>query len=243
MGEEGGFGPAAWVRAAVVVGRLAEQRAGLKLGRLDQQEVRRRASRQLGRPISGDDPGLRVLLADLAQAPLTPLGRVWLRSELIRREVTQARLRDEVRRRPGLLATPLPRPLLVVVGLSRTGTTLLHTLLGCDPQALVVPFWQLRRPYPVHRDGWSGRPGSCGRRPWQDWPGRWRRGCGISIRSRRCARRRTSSCSATPACSPCRWRHPATWAGCRRPTRPRRTGPTVGTCRRCYRIGPGGGRC
>jgi hypothetical protein len=77
------------------------------------------------------------------------LGRVWLRSELIRREVTQARLQDEVRHRPGLLATPLPRPLMVVVGLPRTGTTLLHTLLGCDPVTLVLPFWQLRRPYPI----------------------------------------------------------------------------------------------
>src|SRR5215217_3423456 len=150
MGEADGFAPAAWVSAAAVGGRLAEQRAGLNLGRLDEQKVRRRASRQLGHPIIGDDPGLRVLLADLAQAPPTPLGRRWLRSELIRREVTQARLRDEVHRRPGLVDTPLWRP-LVVVGLPRTGTTLLHTLLGCDPAALVVPFWQLRRPYPIPR--------------------------------------------------------------------------------------------
>jgi hypothetical protein len=135
----------------VVVGRLAEERAGLRFGRLDEQEVRRRASRQLGRPLIADDPGLRVLLADLAQAPLTPLGRLWLRSELIRREVTQARLGDEVRRWPGLLDMPLPQPLIVVVGLPRTGTTLLHTLLGCDQEALVLPFWQLRRPYPVPR--------------------------------------------------------------------------------------------
>lgn len=135
----------------MVVGRLTEERAGLRFGRLDEQEVRRRASRQLGRPLIADDPGLRVLLADLAQAPLTPLGRLWLRSELIRREVTQARLGDEVRRRPGLLDMPLPQPLIVVVGLPRTGTTLLHTLLGCDPEALVLPFWQLRRPYPVPR--------------------------------------------------------------------------------------------
>ena len=163
MGEGDGFGPAAWVRAAVVVGRLAEQRAGLKSGRLDKLEVRRRASRQLGRPLIGDDPGLRVLLADLAQAPLTPLGRVWLRSELIRRAVTQARLRDEFRRRPGLLDTPLPRPLVVVVGLPRTGTTLLHTLLGCDPDALVLPFWQLRRPYPIPRAKAPGRSGTPAR--------------------------------------------------------------------------------
>jgi Sulfotransferase family len=40
---------------------------------------------------------------------------------------------------------------VVVVGLPRTGTTLLHTLLGCDPEALVLPFWQLRRPYPIPR--------------------------------------------------------------------------------------------
>jgi hypothetical protein len=139
MGEGDRFGVAAWVRAAVVVGRLAEQRAGLRFGRLDEPEVRRRASRQLGRPIIGNDPGLRALLADLAQAPLTPLGRVWLRSELVRRQVTQARLEDEFRRRPGLLDMPPPRP-LVVVGLPRTGTTLLHTLLGGDPQALVLPF-------------------------------------------------------------------------------------------------------
>jgi hypothetical protein len=46
---------------------------------------------------------------------------------------------------------PLPQPLIVVVGLPRTGTTLLHTLLGCDQEALVLPFWQLRRPYPVPR--------------------------------------------------------------------------------------------
>jgi hypothetical protein len=48
MGEGDRFGPAAWVRAAAVVGRLAEQRAGLRFGRLDEQQVRRRASRQCG---------------------------------------------------------------------------------------------------------------------------------------------------------------------------------------------------
>ena len=49
MGEGDRFGPAAWVGAAAVVGRFAEQRAGLDLGRLDEQEVRRRASRRLRR--------------------------------------------------------------------------------------------------------------------------------------------------------------------------------------------------
>jgi hypothetical protein len=163
----------------VALGRLAEHRAGLRLGRLDEQEVRRRASRELGYPAVGDDPGLRVLLADLAQVPLTPLGRLWLRSELIRREATQARLEDEFRRRPSLLDLSRWRP-LVVVGLPRTGTTLLHTLLGCDPQALVLPFWQLRRPYPIPRR-LDRATRIVGQRPWPGRPGRWRHGCGTSI--------------------------------------------------------------
>ena len=75
MGGSGGFRPAAWVRAAARAGQLAEERAGLSLGHVSEQEVRRRASRRLGRPVVGDDPGLRVLLADAAKAPLTPLGR------------------------------------------------------------------------------------------------------------------------------------------------------------------------
>ena len=71
MGGTDGFRPAAWVRAAARVGQLAEERAGLSLGRVDEQQVRRRASRRLGRPVVGDDPGLNVLLADAAKAPLT----------------------------------------------------------------------------------------------------------------------------------------------------------------------------
>jgi hypothetical protein len=170
MGEGDRFGPAAWVRAAAVIGRLAEQRADLTLGRLDGQEVRRRASRQLGRPMVADDPGLRVLLVDLAQAPLTPLGRVWLRSELIRRQVSQARLEDEFRRRPGLLNTPLWRP-LVIVGLPRTGTTLLHSLLGVTRRRWCCRSGGYAGPTRSLGEGWTGRPGSCGQRPWPGWPG------------------------------------------------------------------------
>jgi hypothetical protein len=182
MGEGDRFGPAAWVRAAAVIGRLAEQRADLTLGRLDEQEVRRRASRQLGRPMVADDPGLRVLLADLAQAPLTPLGRVWLRSELIRRQVSQARLEDEFRRRPGLLNTPLWRP-LVIVGLPRTGTTLLHSLLGVTRRRWCCRSGSCAGPTRSHGDGWTGRPGLCGQRPWRGWPGRWHisRGAGRRV--------------------------------------------------------------
>ena len=150
MGSSDGFRPAGWVRAAALVGRLAEERTGRPLGALDESEVRRRVSKRLGRTVGGDDPGLRALLADAAEAPLTALGRVWLRGELVRRGVTEGLLEDELRRRPEIAGTPLPLP-LVVAGLPRTGTTLLHTLLGLDPEAIAFRFWELRRPYPLAR--------------------------------------------------------------------------------------------
>jgi hypothetical protein len=72
------FRPAGWVRAAALVGRLAERTTRRPLGALDEGEVRLRVAKRLGRAVDGDDPGLRALLADAAEAPLTSLGRVWL---------------------------------------------------------------------------------------------------------------------------------------------------------------------
>jgi hypothetical protein len=149
-GRESGDGlrAAGWVRAAALVGRLAERRTGRPLGALDEGEVRARVAKRLGRAVDRDDSGLRALLADAAEAPLTSLGRVWLRGELVRRGVTDGLLEDELGRRPEIAATPVPMP-LVVTGLPRTGTTLLHTLLDIDPDAVAFRFWELRRPYPL----------------------------------------------------------------------------------------------
>jgi hypothetical protein len=217
--------------------RSCLRRAGRSIGRLDEHEMRRRESRRLGRPVVGDDPGLRVLLTDLADARLTPIGRVWLRNELIRRDVTEAGLHDELRHRPDVIDTLVPRP-LVVVGLPRTGTTLLHALLGCDPAAFVLPFWQqLRRPYPVPR-GRLDRATRIVRAP------------AMASLARSMAPRlrdihpvsslrpeedvlllRDTGMLAVPVAAPgyLRWLQA---------TRPRNTGPTAGTCRRCYAIGP-----
>jgi Sulfotransferase family len=150
--EHDNFRPARWVSRTAELSRLVEKRTARPLVRLDESDVRERVARRVGRPVDGDDPGLRILLADAAQAGLTPLGRAWLRDQLVRRGATAELIDDEVRRRPEILDTPLRRP-LVVVGLPRTGTTLLHALLGRDPEAFVLPFWQLRDPYPLPAAG------------------------------------------------------------------------------------------
>jgi hypothetical protein len=33
---------------------------------------------------------------------------------------------------------------------------------------LVLPFWQLRRPYPIQGEAWTARPELCGPRPEKD---------------------------------------------------------------------------
>jgi hypothetical protein len=115
--------------------------------RLDAADLRRRAARRLGRPIDTDDPGLDVLLADAATANLTDLGRLAVRAQLLRRIVTAETLVDTMARSARFEDVPVRRP-LVIVGLPRTGTTLLHGVLACDPAAFAPRFWQLQRPAP-----------------------------------------------------------------------------------------------
>ena len=77
--------------------------------------------------------------------PLSAMGQIQWRAVL----VTAARMRLQLERylaeeRPlGVLARPL-----FVVGLPRTGTTLLQQLLACAPTRAALKFWQLLRPIP-----------------------------------------------------------------------------------------------
>ena len=136
------FRPARWVE---LVARTPRRVSDRPLVRLDAADLRRRAERQLGRPVDTPDPGLDVLIADAASADLTDLGRLAVRAQLLRRIVTAEELADTVARRPQLEDVVIARP-MVIVGLPRTGTTLLHSLLACDRAAFAPRFWQLQRP-------------------------------------------------------------------------------------------------
>ncbi len=136
------FRPARWVDGVARVRRAVSDRP---IVRLDAADLRRRAARRLGRPVDSPDVGLDVLLADLRTADLTDLGRLAVRAQLIRRIVTAAELADARRHQPELARVEVDRP-LVIVGLPRTGTTLLHCLLACDPAAVALRYYELQRP-------------------------------------------------------------------------------------------------
>ncbi len=92
---------------------------------------------------------LRILLRALEdEARLTLLGRLLARAEIQR--ILQNRLAVEATlvRHPEIAAQPIEAP-VVITGLGRTGTTLLHDLLAQDPAVRVPMQWELMYSVPA----------------------------------------------------------------------------------------------
>jgi hypothetical protein len=91
---------------------------------------------------------LRHLLASLEEeAQLHPLGRLLLRQSLVRALVNRLRLEDLCQRHPEIGELPVREPVFIL-GLQRTGTTLLHRLLTCQPALRPLLSWEALNPAP-----------------------------------------------------------------------------------------------
>jgi hypothetical protein len=75
------------------------------------------------------------------------LGKFYLFRQLLGLLSMRLRLVDLWTRRPEILELPIERP-LIVIGLPRSGTTILHRLLARDPMLRSAPFWELSMPLP-----------------------------------------------------------------------------------------------
>ena len=94
------------------------------------------------------EDGLTVLCRALEEeAALTPLGRVLARQMLVQALACQLHLQDWLRREPAILQAPIERP-VVIVGMPRTGTTILHELLALDPSNRCPLTWEVAHPFP-----------------------------------------------------------------------------------------------
>ncbi|GAB7042423.1 MULTISPECIES: sulfotransferase family protein [Catenuloplanes] len=105
--------------------------------------------RAAGLDDSGEDAGfldgMRTLHEHIQAADLTPMGRIAMRMEVGRRLTNRRRVRAVLRARPELVDSPVARPVFVT-GLPRTGTSLLHGLLGHRTGARAPMFWELLHP-------------------------------------------------------------------------------------------------
>jgi hypothetical protein len=118
---------------------------------LDERSILEEARACAGLDDFGDESfrePLRRLLAALdREAALTPLGRAGQRRRLVDLLVNRLRAEEHWRRHPEILAEEIRQP-LVIVGLPRTGTTLLHRTLAQDPRLYAVRWYECRYPAP-----------------------------------------------------------------------------------------------
>ncbi|HTX53737.1 MAG TPA: sulfotransferase [Candidatus Baltobacteraceae bacterium] len=98
-------------------------------------------------PPAFDEPLRRLLDSVEAEARLNPMGRMATRHDLIRLLTNRLRMEQDRQRNPGIAAETIRRP-IIITGLPRTGTTLLHALLALDPANRVPLTWETVYPSP-----------------------------------------------------------------------------------------------
>jgi hypothetical protein len=135
-----------------VVGGLS--RIGVDVGRLDERDLLRSARARTGLDDFGDprfrEP-LRVLIDSIErEARLHPVGRMITKARLLGALCTRLRVQQYLRLHPEVAQAELPPP-IVIAGLQRTGTTMLHRLLASDPGLRAVMSWEGLGPVPTRR--------------------------------------------------------------------------------------------
>ncbi|MNF68694.1 Sulfotransferase domain protein [compost metagenome] len=92
---------------------------------------------------------LQVLARALREeAHLSAQGTALLREKLVAQLVNRLVIEDYCKRHPEILQQPVDDP-LVIVGLPRTGTTLLQRVLSVDPRFSKAQWWETRYPAPL----------------------------------------------------------------------------------------------
>ena len=107
---------------------------------------RKTALDDFGDPPFGE-PFRRLLESTETEARLNPMGRLATRHDLIRLLINRLRMEEDRKRNPGIAEEETRRP-IIITGLPRTGTTLLHSLLALDPASRVLLTWETVYPSP-----------------------------------------------------------------------------------------------
>jgi Sulfotransferase family len=137
-----------WVRGANAMGRAIDAR-GVVL--LDERSLLETAMANTGLSDFGDDSWrepFRILLDDLERhADLHLVGRLMTRSDLLVHLEGRLRVIDWYKRHPEVEEQKVEAPVFVV-GLPRSGTTIMEEILGADPNARSVHMWEAKFPCP-----------------------------------------------------------------------------------------------
>ena len=116
----------------------------------DEDRLLASACRSAGANDFGSEPflePLRVLLDSLRTAPLNDLGSFIMRGTLLRSLIQRLRAEWWFSEHPEILDEVIPAP-IVVVGMMRSGTTLLQRVLSSDPRLDCAFGWEVGEPSP-----------------------------------------------------------------------------------------------
>ena len=117
----------------------------------DEEGLLEEARRRTGLRDFGPSPfrvGLRALLGALRdEARLHPAGEAAVREDLLRLLGNRLQMAAVLAAHPEISARRVERP-LVVVGLPRTGSSILHELLAQDPENRAPLSWEVKYPCP-----------------------------------------------------------------------------------------------
>ncbi len=98
---------------------------------------------------------LSILLGSLRdEAPLNDLGRTVFRARILESLETRLKTQYWLTRHPEILEEEIDAP-IVVIGLMRTGTTMLQRLLASDPRHHAAMWWETRYPAPPIGIDWK----------------------------------------------------------------------------------------
>lgn len=143
-----------WSVRALNAGLGLAETIGLDPASLKLEDLAATACKQTGLDDWGDGnyrEGLVRLLASLRrEAQLTPLGRVIARQDLLMAMANRLQLLDHHQRHPEIGEGSIKRPVFII-GMGRSGTTILHELLALDEQFRVPCTWEVDQPFPPPR--------------------------------------------------------------------------------------------
>ena len=138
------------VRAANLLLRGAKQ-VGLE-SKLDERQIvsaAQRLARRRGFADAAWRPPLRRLIASIeAEGRLHPVARLMARRILSMHLANRLRIEAMIERHPEIPSIPVTRPVFIV-GLQRTGTTLLQRLLALHPELRALRSWEAAAPAPL----------------------------------------------------------------------------------------------
>ena len=124
---------------------------GIQLGDLSEETILRQARRQTGLEDLGEERfrvALRALLGSYeSDHRLTFLGRILAQKMMAHHVANRLKINHDLKQYPEILSGEIHKPLFVL-GLPRTGTTLLYNLLAQNPDFRPLLFWESMFPSP-----------------------------------------------------------------------------------------------